>query len=338
MKLSLTLTNTAGFSPNALVEFAQTADRLGYETLWLAEAYSWEAFSQLGWLAGVTKRLKLGTGVVNVFSRSPALLAQSAATIDRLSAGRFVLGLGTSGPQLVQGWHGVPFEQAVQRLRETVEIVRTVLRRERLVHEGEVFKLRGGIKLVDEPVRPRVPIYLATLTPAGLRLTGEVADGWLGAFVSPAHYAESLGQDLQKGVQQRGAGAGPLETCAYHSVVVTSDRTAGRDAVRPQLALYIGAMGSRGHNFYNQLFRRYGFVEEAERIQRLYLDRERAEAARAVTDAMVDEVTIIGSAPECRERLVELGRVGFSEVALQLTVPGRGPDGMLAAVRDLAPR
>jgi F420-dependent oxidoreductase-like protein len=338
MKLSLTLTNTAGFSRDALVEFAQTADRLGYETLWVAEAYSWEAFSQLGWLAGVTQKIKLGTGVVNVFSRSPALLAQSAATVDRLSAGRFVLGLGTSGPQLVQGWHGVPFERAIQRLQETVEIVRTVLRRERLVHEGEVFKLRGGIKLVEEPVRSRVPVYLATLTPAGLRLTGEVADGWLGAFVSPAHYARSLGHDLQKGAQQRGVEAGPLETCAYQSVVVTSDRSAGRDAVRPQLALYIGAMGSRGHNFYNQLFRRYGFVEEAERIQRLYLDRQRDEAARAVTDAMVDEVTIIGSAPECRERLAELGRVGISEVALQLTAPGHGPDRMLAAVRDLAPR
>ena len=338
MKLSLTLTNTVGFSRDALAEFVQTADDLDYETLWLAEAYSWEAFSQLGWLAGVTGRIKLGTGVVNVFSRSPALLAQSAATTDRLSAGRFVLGLGTSGPQLVQGWHGVPFEDAVQRLRETVEIVRTVLRRERLVHDGEVFKLRGGIKLVEEPVRARVPIYLATLTPAGLRLAGEVADGWLGAFVSPVHYAESLGQELQKGIQQRGVGSEPLETCIYQSVVLTPDKSVGRDAVRPQLALYIGAMGSRGHNFYNQLFRRYGYGAEAERIQRLYLDRRRDEAVQAVTDAMVDEVTIIGSAPECRERLAELGRAGFSEVALQLTVPGGGADGMLAAVRDLAPR
>jgi F420-dependent oxidoreductase-like protein len=337
VKLGLTLANTGGFPWDALVELVRTADRGGYDTLWMAEAYSWEAFSQLGWFAAVTQRIRLATGVVNVFSRSPALLAQSAATIDRLSQGRFVLGLGTSGPQVVQGWHGAPFEDALQRLREAVEIVRMILRRERLVHEGRAFTLTAGIKLVGEPVRSRVPIYLATLTPGGLRLTGEIADGWLGAFLSPAQYAEVLAPPLQEGIRCRAADAEPLATCAYQSVVVTSDRATGRDAMRAQLALYIGAMGSRGHNFYNDLFRRYGFTEEVERIQRLYLERRRDEAARAVTDAMIDRVTIIGPAPECRERLAELARTGLSEVALQLTVPGGAPEAMLAAVRALAP-
>jgi F420-dependent oxidoreductase-like protein len=337
VRLGLTLANTAGFPWDALVELVRTADRAGYDTLWMAEAYSWEAFSQLGWFAAVTQRIRLATGVVNVFSRSPALLAQSAATIDRMSQGRFVLGLGTSGPQVVQGWHGAPFEGALQRLREAVEIVRMILRRERLVHEGRVFTLTGGIKLVSEPVRSRVPIYLATLTPGGLRLTGEIADGWLGAFLSPAQYAEVLAPALQEGIRRRVADAEPLATCAYQSVVVTPNRVAGRDAVRSQLALYIGAMGSRGHNFYNDLFRRYGFTEEAERIQRLYLERRRDEAARAVTDAMIDRVTIIGPAPECRERLAGLARAGLSEVALQLTVPGGDPEAVMAAARALAP-
>ena len=337
MKLSLTLANTAGFSWDAVVELTKAADRLGYETLWLAEAYSWEAFGQLGWLAAATQRIRLATGVVNVFSRSPALLAQSAATLDRLSKGRFVLGLGTSGPQVVRGWHGVPFEHALPRLRETVEIVRTVLLRQRLVYDGRVFQLAGGIKLVGEPVRARVPIYLATLTPGGLRLAGEIADGWLGAFVSPARFAGTLAPALQDGLGRRSPAAEALATCVYHSVVVTSDRAAGRDAVRPELALYIGAMGARGHNFYNDLFKRYGFVDEVERIQRLYLERRRDEAARAVTDAMVDEVTIIGPAAECRERLAELGRGGFSEIALQVAVHWGGPEAMLASVRELAP-
>ena len=321
-----------------LAEFVRTADRLGYETLWTAEAYSWDAFSQLAWFAALTERIKLATGVVNVYSRSPAQLAQAAATIDRLSAGRFILGLGTSGPQLVQGWHGLPFERPLQRLREAVEIIRLVLMRQRLAYKGEVFTLDGGIKLVGVPVRSRVPIYLATLTPGGLRLTGELADGWLAAFLSPAHYGQILAPALQAGIGRRDAEAAPLEMCAYHSVVVTSDRSAGRDAVRAQLALYIGAMGSRGRNFYNDLFRRYGFVSETERIQRLYLDRRRDEAVQAVTDAMVDHVTIIGSAEECRDRLKELEHLGFSEVALQLTVPGGGPDDMLAVLRDMAPR
>lgn len=338
VRLGLTLANTTGFPWQAQVELVRTADRLGYETLWAAEAYSWEAFSQLGWFAAITQRIKLATGVVNVFSRSPALIAQSAATIDRLSNGRFVLGLGTSGPQVVSGWHGLPFERALQRLREAVEIIRAVLARQRLVYDGQVFKLDGGIKLVGEPVRSRVPIYLATLTPGGLRLAGEIADGWLAAFLSPRQYAETLEPDLRAGIVLRPADSEPLSICAYHSVVVSSDKAVGRDAVRPQLALYIGAMGARGHNFYNELFRRYGFSEEAERIQRLYLDRRRDEAAKAVTNEMVDRVTIIGPAPECRERLEELGRAGLSEVALQLTVPGGGPEAMLAAVQALAPR
>jgi F420-dependent oxidoreductase-like protein len=337
LKLGLTLANTGRFSWDAQLEIVRAADRLGYETLWVAESSSWDAFTQLGWFAAVTERIKVATGVVNVFSRSPALIAQSAATIDRISRGRFVLGLGTSGPRLVSGWHGVPFAGATQRLRETVDIVRLVLARERLVYAGQVFRLDKGMRLAGEPVRPALPIYLATLSPRGLRLTGEVADGWLAAFFSPRRYPQVFHPHLQRGMTKRTDTARSLAICVYHSVVISNDKAAGRDAIRPHLAFYIGAMGSERRNFYNQLFRRYGFVEEADRIQRLHLANRREEAARAVTDAMVDEVAIIGPAGECRERLEEMGGWGVDEVALQLAVPDGSPRAMLAAIEALAP-
>ncbi|HYM91217.1 MAG TPA: LLM class flavin-dependent oxidoreductase, partial [bacterium] len=315
----------------------RAADRLGYATAWVSEAYGWDAFTQLGWLSAVTNRIGLATGIVNVFSRSPALIAQSAATLDRISGGRCILGLGTSGPGVVEGWHGVPFQHALQRLRETVDIVRLVLERKRLAYAGEVFRIQGGIKLAGDPVSGRVPIYLATLGPRALRMTGEIADGWLAAFFSPSQYAAVLGEDLQYGVGRRAADAGPLSICVYHSVVVSADRAVGRDAVRPNLAFYLGAIRSPQHNFYNKLFQRYGFVEEAARVQQLYLDHQHDEAVRAVTDEMVDRVTIIGPPPECRERLAELASVGVDEVAIQLTVPGGSPADTLAAIQSLAP-
>jgi F420-dependent oxidoreductase-like protein len=338
LKRGLSLASFAAFPPHVQAELIRAADRLGYETLWVAEAYSWDAFTQLGWIAGITEGIKLASGIVNIFSRSPALIAQSAATIDRISNGRCVLGLGASGPRVVSGWHGVPFEHIPQRLRETVDIIRLVLARRRLTYEGKIFRLDGGIKLVDEPVRPSIPIYLATLGPQALRLTGEIADGWLGAFCSPQRYAEVFAPYLRSGMAARSGNVGPLATCVTHLVAVGEDQRIDRDALRPYLALYVGGMGSRERNIYNLLFRRYGFVEEADRIQRLFLEGDRAEAAAAVTDEMIDTVAICGPAAECRERLEEVGRAGIDEVALQLVVPQGGAEAMLAAVTALAPR
>ncbi len=338
MKRSLTLASFAAFPLRAQVELITTADRLGYETLWVAEAYSWDAFTQLGWIAGITGRIKLATGIVNIFSRTPALIAQSAATLDRISGGRCVLGLGASGPRVVSGWHGVPFEHIPQRLRETVDIIRLVLARRRLTYEGKIFRLDGGIKLVDEPVRPSIPIYLATLGPQALRLTGEIADGWLGTFFSPRRYSGVFAPYLRSGIAARDGGAGPLAICITHLVAVGDDRQIDRDALRPYLALYIGGMGPRRRNVYNELFHRYGFVEEADRIQRLFLEGHRGEAAAAVTDEMIDAVAICGPAAECREQLEELARAGVDEVGLQLVVPQGGAEAMLEAVTALAPR
>ncbi|HZU16516.1 MAG TPA: LLM class F420-dependent oxidoreductase [Candidatus Dormibacteraeota bacterium] len=320
-----------------VLEFVRAADRLGYDTVWVPEAYGWDAFTVLTDLACHTERIRLATGIVNVFSRSPALIAQSAASLDRISGGRFVLGLGTSGHQVIEGWHGVPFQRGVRRLRETMDIVRLVLRRERLVYEGEIFRLDMGLKLITHPVRDRIPIYLATLTPAGIALAGEAADGWLPVFFSPRHFAGLIRPQLERGAARAGRSLAELSICVSQPVVVTDDLDAGRDAVRPHLALYIGGMGSRQRNYYHQLFCRYGFESEARRIQDLYLSRRRAEAEAAVTAEMIDLVTIIGPLEECRRRLAELGRLGVDEVAIGLQVPGGGPADVLRALEGLAP-
>jgi F420-dependent oxidoreductase-like protein len=337
VKVGLTIPYTDDVPRETTRSFVQAADRLGYDTVWVAEAYGWDAFTVLTEMACQTERIKLATGIVNVFSRSPALIAQTAASLDRISGGRFVLGLGTSGHQVIAGWHGVPFERGVRRLRETMEIVRTVLRRERLVYDGEIFHLNMGLKLITHPPRDRIPVYLATLTPSGVALAGEVADGWLPVFFSPTHFEREIRPQLEKGAARAGRSLNELSICVSQPVVVTEDVEAGRDAVRAGMALYIGGMGSRERNYYNQLFCRYGFEAEARRIQDLYLTGRRSEAMAALTAEMIDLVTIIGPIEECRRRLAELERLGVAEVAVRLQVPGGGPADVLDAMEALAP-
>jgi len=337
VKVGLTIPYTDDVPRDTTRAFVQAADRLGYDRIWIAEAYGWDAFTILTEIACQTKRIELATGIVNVFSRSPALIAQTAASLDRISGGRFVLGLGTSGHQVISGWHGVPFERGVRRMRETMEIVRTVLRRDRLTYEGEIFHLDMGLKLITHPVRDRIPIYLATLTPTGVALAGELADGWLPVFFSPRHFDEVLRPQLEKGARRASRPLSELSICVSQPVVVTDDVDAGRDAVRPHLALYIGGMGSRERNYYNQLFCRYGFEEEARRIQDLYLARRRDEAMAALTAEMIDLVTVIGPLDECRRRLDDLERLGVAEVAIGLRVPGGGSAELMEALEALAP-
>jgi F420-dependent oxidoreductase-like protein len=337
VKLGLTIPYTDAVPRETTREFVQAADRLGYDRIWVAEAYGWDAFTVLTEMACQTERIELATGIVNVFSRSPALIAQTAASLDRISGGRFVLGLGTSGHQVIAGWHGVPYERGVRRMRETMEIVQAVLRRDRLTYEGEIFHLDMGLKLITHPVRDRIPIYLATLTPTGVALAGELADGWLPVFFSPRHFEEVLRPQLEKGARRAGRPLSDLAICVSQPVVVTDDVEAGRAAVRPHTALYVGGMGSRERNYYNQLFCRYGFEAEAKHIQDLYLSRRREEAMAALTPEMIDLVTVIGPLDECRRRLDELERLGVAEVAIDLRVPGGGPDEFLEAMKALAP-
>lgn len=337
MRLGLTLPYTDRIPREMTLAFVQAGDRLGYDTVWIAEVYGWDAFTVLTDLANHTERIKLATGIVNVFSRSPALIAQTAGSLDSISGGRFVLGLGTSGQQVVEGWHGVPFRRGVRRLRETTEIVRSVLRRDRLTYEGEIFHLPQALKLITHPLRSSIPIYLATLTPAGIALAGEIADGWLPIFFSPHHFSRVFEPELARGAQRAGRSLAQLSICVFQPVIVTDDVARGRDSVRAQLALYLGGMGSRQRNYYNRLFCLYGFEAEAREIQDHYLSGRRAQATAAVSDEMVDLVTIIGPIPECRRRLDELAALGVSEVAVDLRVPGDDPAGVLAALTGLAP-
>jgi len=320
-----------------MVAFVQAADRLGYDTVWVPEAYGWDAISLLAILADATERIKLGTGIINVFSRSPALIGQTAGSLDAISNGRFVLGLGTSGHQVVSGWHGIPFEKGVRRMQEVTEIVRLVLKRERVTYDGEVFQLGMGLKLITHPVRDSVPVYYATLTPAGLRATGATADGWLGVFYSPEHFPKVVRPLIEEGARAAGRSMDDVAINTFQTVVVTDDLAAGREAVRPYLNLYIGGMGSREKNYYNRLWRSYGFEKEAEQIQDLYLAKRRDESLAAVTDEMVDLVSIIGPPEECRRRLRELADSGLQEVALSLSIPGGDERDMYNALEALAP-
>ncbi len=254
MKLGLTLPYEGSLSFPEALELAQRAEALGFDSVWAPEAYGTDAISILGALAARTERIQLGTGIVNVFSRTPALLAQTAATLDLISGGRFILGLGTSGHQVVAGWHGMAFEQPLLRMRETMAIVRQVLRRDRLVFDGDVFHLDMGLKLLAHPVREMVPIYLATLTPGGLRLTGELADGWIPTLFAPEHI-DLFRPELEFGARLAGRSLDSLAIAPHVPVSIDDDRARAREPLKPWVALYVGGMGSRAKNFYNDLVR-----------------------------------------------------------------------------------
>lgn len=311
MKLGFVLPYEGGLSFPEVLELTRLAEALGFDSAWVPEAWGTDAVSILGALAARTKRIRLGTGIVNVFSRTPALLGQTAATLDLISNGRFILGLGTSGHQVITGWHGIPFERPLLRMRETVEVVRRVLRREPLRFEGEVFHLTQGLKLLAKPTRADVPIFLATLTPGGLRLTAEIADGWIPTLFSPENI-QVFRPDLEAGARLRGRALESLEVAPFMPVTVDNDRARARDALRPWVALYVGGMGSRVKNFYNDTVKRYGFVEDAVAIQDLYLGGNKLEAVQRVPDALVDSITIAGPAGLVKDRLAACARAGVT--------------------------
>jgi F420-dependent oxidoreductase-like protein len=295
-----------GTNPLELIERAQHAERLGYDSAWAAEAWGTDAVTVLAWLAAVTTRLKVGSAIMQMPGRTPANTAMTAATLDLLSGGRFLLGLGTSGPQVVEGWHGQPWGKPLTRTREYVEIVRSALRRELVEHEGEHYAIpyRGSgatglgkpLKLMARPLRPDLPIYLAALGPRNVALAAEIADGWLPIFFSPERFDEVFAPQLT------GAREG-FDVAPSVQVVLLDDVDAARDALEPLLALYVGGMGSKGANFYNALAVRYGYEAEAARIQELYLDGKQREAIAAVPDALVDEVALVGPRGRIAERL-----------------------------------
>jgi F420-dependent oxidoreductase-like protein len=307
VKLGVTLGYAPpGRNPAELVPLVQEAERLGYDSAWAAEAWGTDAVSVLAWIAASTSRIKVGSAIMQIPGRTPANAAMTAATLDLLSGGRFVLGLGTSGPQVVEGWHGEPWGKPLVKTREYVEIVRAALRRDVVEHHGEHYRipydgpgatgLGKPLKLMLRPLRADVPIFLAAIGPRNVALAAEIADGWLPVFLAPERFDAAFGPSLA------GAREG-FEIAATVSVLVGDDVDALRDALKPHLALYVGGMGAKGKNFYNALVRRYGWEAEAQRIQELYLDGKRREAAAAVPDELVDAVSLVGPKERIRDRL-----------------------------------
>ncbi len=333
MELGLALPYEANLSFAEMVELTSRAEDLGFDSVWMPEAYGTDAISILGGLAARTTRIRLATGIINVFSRTPALIAQTAATMDMISGGRFILGLGTSGHQVIAGWHGVPFEKPVQRMRETVQIVRSALRRDPVRFDGEVFQLTQGLKLLVHPTRAEIPIFLATLTPAGLRLTGEIADGWIPFLFSPER-SDLFLDDLKAGAAAAGRTVDSLQVAPFMRVVVDDDRARARDEVRPFVALYVGGMGSRQKNFYKDTVSRYGFADEAGAIQELYLTGRKLEAIKRVPDTLVDTIALVGPAGLIKERLAACASAGVT--ILIAAIQGRDQGQRLRTIEILA--
>ena len=308
----------------------QEAERLGFHSVWTSEAYGADAVTPLAWLGATTERILLGTGIMQMPARSPAATASTVLTLDHLTGGRVLLGLGTSGPQVAEGWHGQAWGKPLARTREYVEIVRAVLARERpLEHHGEHYDipysgadatgLGKPLRSIVHPLRAEVPVYLAAIGPKNVALAAEIADGWLPIFFSPERFAETHGVALGEGFARAGNGkslAG-FDLAALAPVVLGDDVQACRDMLKPMLALYVGGMGARGRNFYNSLATRYGYADEARTIQDLYLDGKRGEAAAAVPDALVDEVALVGPRERIADRLAAWREAGVTTLILQ---------------------
>jgi F420-dependent oxidoreductase-like protein len=320
MRLGLNLGYWGGGNHDNLV-LAKEADRLGYSVVWAAEAYGSDAPTVLSWVAAQTERVDVGSAVMQIPARTPACTAMTAATLDSLSGGRFRLGLGVSGPQVSEGWHGVRFDRPLGRTREYVDIVRTALTRQRLSYDGEHWTLPlpdgpgKAIQLTVHPVRERIPVYLAAIGPKNLELTGQIADGWLAIFFSPEHAAESLAH-VEHGRSAAGLTMDGFDVVPTVPLVIGDDLEACAAPVRAYSALYLGGMGSRTQNFYNRLAVRMGYAQAAEVVQALFLDRKHREAAEAVPFEFVDRTALIGPFERVRDRLQAYAESGVTTLSV----------------------
>jgi F420-dependent oxidoreductase-like protein len=305
-----------GTNPTELVALAQEAERLGYDSAWAAEAWGTDAATVLAWLAATTTTIKVGSAIFQIPARTPANTAMTAATLDLMSGGRFLLGLGVSGPQVVEGWHGEPWGKPLAKTREYVEIVRNVLRRETLEHDGEHYQvpyagpgatgLGKPLKLMARPLRSEIPIYLAVFKPRAVELAAEIADGWLPIFFSPERARDTFPAPFARNGEYDIAPAVPA--------LVSDDLDTARDALRSYYALYVGGMGARGKNFYNDLVSSYGYEAEAKEIQDLFLDGKQREAAAAVPDALIDEMALVGPPERIADRLAAWRESGATTI------------------------
>jgi F420-dependent oxidoreductase-like protein len=332
--------------PAAVRQRARQLEDAGIDILWAAELYGFDAVSLMGFLAAVTERVQIGSSILPFYSRSPALLAMTAAGVDALSGGRCILGIGASGPQVIEGFHGIPFDSPVGRVDELISICRTVWRREPLAHEGRHYRvplppgqglgLGKPLKMIDHPVRPSIPVYVAATGPRNVTNAARVADGWIPIFFWPERARRVWGDALSTGLRERDPALGELEVVAGATVAITEDSELTerlRDTVRSQLALYIGGMGARDMNFYNDLACRYGLDGPAGTIQDLYLAGRKGEAAAAVPTELVEGTTMIGPAALVRDRLAAYREAGVT--VLNITPAGPDPASTIARVREL---
>jgi F420-dependent oxidoreductase-like protein len=309
--------------------WAATMESAGIDVLWVGEAYGFDAVSMLGLLAGRTSTVQLGSAILPVFSRSPALTAMTAAGLDFVSSGRFILGLGASGPQVVRGWHGVPYDRPLLRTRETIDVCRLVWAREELQYDGKTVEVPGGdgrpLKFLNQPVSSDIPIYIAALGAKNVALTAEVAQGWLPIFFHPDK-SDVWAPSLTEGDAHRITGIGPLEIVAGGAVSICDDDEAERlrDAERSHVALYVGGMGSVGHNFYNDLFVRYGYADEARQIQDLYLSGQKREAEALVPADYLRSTLLVGNEGHVRDRIEAYRAAGVT--CLSIEIPGAVDD------------
>ena len=305
------------------MDLIREADRLGFHSAWTAEAYGSDAVAPAAWIAARTEKIHVGTGIMQIPARTPAMTAMTAMTLDGLSGGRFRLGLGVSGPQVVEGWHGQAFGKPLAKTREYVEVVRAILKREKPVEfHGEYYDIpyKGADATgLGKPLRSilhgraDLPIYLAAVGPKNVALAGEIADGWIPIFFSPRR-ASMFREWLAEGFKARGGAPARFDVMPMVAVVVGDDAAACRAVVKPRLALYVGGMGARGRNFYNDIARRYGYEDAAKRIQDLFLAGKKDEAAAAVPDALVDEVALCGPPARLREQLAEWTSSGVTTI------------------------
>jgi F420-dependent oxidoreductase-like protein len=328
-----------GMGPQEQLQVVQEAERLGYDSVWTAEAYGSDAASVLAWLAAQTSKLKLGSAIFQIPGRSAAMTAMTAATIDELSGGRMILGIGSSGPQVAEGWHGQRFGRQLQRTRDYVAVVRQALSRERLEYHGQTLELPlpdgpgKALKLTIAPVQERIPIYLAAIGPKNTQLAGEIADGWIPTFFSPEHVGD-LRALLEEGAARAGRSLDGFEIAPSVNAFVSDDLELARNMMRPVLALYIGGMGSREQNFYNQLVQRYGFEQAATEVQDLYLDGKKAEAGAAIPAELIDLVSLCGPGDVVRERIGAFRESGVG--TLMITPMAFTAEDRIAQLRALA--
>jgi F420-dependent oxidoreductase-like protein len=348
MRIGMLLDYSGGFA-ETVAELAEH-ERAGLDVVWVPEAYSFDAVSQLGFLAARTSRVEIAAGVLQIYTRTPTLTAMTAAGLDFVSGGRFTLGLGTSNPRVVEGFHGVRHDAPVARTREVVEICRQVWRRERVVHEGRHYRIplppdRGTglgtpLKLINRPVRERIPIALAALGPRNVALAAEIAEGWLPILYVPERAGALWGGPLAEGRARRDPALGALDVVASASLCLTDDADVARralDGLRPFVALYAGGMGARGRNFYNDVVAGYGWERAARAIQDLYLDGRKDEAAAAVPEEMLAGMSLIGSRGHVAERLAAFAEAGVT--TLNVTPLGATPAervALVSTVKELA--